>query len=118
MIRHARAALVTLALLALPLGVVAQSPPPPLTALLIEVEGAGHVFLSIDQDGRQVPVQQPASRADISTQPDGSVEILVVQIDVATRRVKAWTEAGQLLVLELSPEGIAHVERGQFYTVL
>ena len=119
MSRYPCAALAAIALLALPYAASAQpTTPRPLAVLLIAVEGAGQPFPSVDKDGKVVYIPQPASMADISTQPGGSVDILVVEVDASTRRLKVWTESGQLLVLELSPVDIAHIERGQFYTVL
>jgi hypothetical protein len=56
MSQHRLAVLAALSLLALPLGTLAQ-PAPPRAALVIEVEGAGQAFPSVDKGPRQTFVQ-------------------------------------------------------------
>jgi hypothetical protein len=111
MCRHARAVLAALALLALPLGTTAQ-PPLTLQALVIEVEGAGQPFPSVDKDGKVVYVPQPASRADILTQPDGSVQATVLAIDLTTGDVKARTTLGQVLHLGVAQAALDQMQLG------
>ena len=119
MSRYPCTILAALGLLALPLGVPAQ-PAPPLAAQLIEVEGAAHIFPSIDYDKRVIPVPQPAqSWADIETRsPDGSVQATIIAIDLMTNRVKARTELQQVLVLVVAQADLAHMQIGDTYTLL
>jgi hypothetical protein len=88
-------------------------------ALVIEVEGAGSSFPSIDKDKRVVLVPQTPSRTDIATRsPDGSVEGTVIAIDLTTDRVKVRTDLGQVVVLAMAYGDLAHMQIGDAYTFL
>jgi len=117
MSRHALAVLAMFGLLALPLEVMAQ-PPLTLQALVIEVEGAGQPFPSVDKDGRVIYVPQPASLADILTQPDGSVQATVLAIDLTTDRVKVRTPQGQVLHLVVAQAALDQMQLGATYTFM
>ena len=118
MSRYRSTILAALALLALPLGVAAQSAPPR-QALIVEVEGAGQPFPSIDKDKRVIFVPQPASRADIWTQtPDGSVQGTVIAIDLVTNRIKMRTDMGQVVVLAMAYGDLTTMRIGEAYTFL
>ena len=95
------------------------APAPALPALLVEVEGAGQPFPSVDKDKRVVLVPQPAGRADIATQaPDGSVQAQIVGIDLTTDRVKVRTTGGQVLALAVAHAALDHMQIGETYTLL
>jgi hypothetical protein len=113
---------VALALLGLVSPVVFAADPPskPLPAAqLIAVEGASHTYHLIDYDNRVVTARVPAqSIADIRTSnPDGTVSATIVSIDSTTNRVKAQTDAGQVLVLAMAPEALGSMKIGDTFTL-
>jgi hypothetical protein len=98
----------------------AEQPSKPLPAAqLIEVEGASHTYRSIDYDGRVITTTVPAqSIADIQTNnPDGIVHATIVSIDLTTDRVKAQTDAGQVLVLAMAREDLESMRIGDTFTL-
>ena len=123
MYRNLRSTLgVALCLLGLvsPLVFAAEQPSKPLpTAQLIAVEGASHTYHLIDYDNRVVTADVPAqSIADIRTSnPDGTVRATVVSIDLTTNRVKAQTDAGQVLVLAMAREALGSMKIGDTFTL-
>jgi hypothetical protein len=123
MYRSLRSALgVALCLLGLvsPLVIAAEQPSKSLpTAQLIAVEGASHTYKSIDYDNRVITTSVPAqSITDIQTSsPDGTVRATVVSIDLTTNRVKAQTDAGQVLVLAIAREEIGSIKLGDTFTL-
>ena len=103
-----------------PLMFAAEQPSKPLPAAqLIAVEGASHTYRSIDYDGRVITTTVPAqSIADIQTNnPDGTVHATIVSIDLTTNRVKAQTDAGQVLVLAMAHEDLASMRIGDTFTL-
>jgi hypothetical protein len=93
------------------------APAPPLPALLVEVEGAGQPFPSVDKDHHVIFVPQTPSRTDILTQtPDGSVQGTVLAIDLTTGRVKVRTDAGQVVTLAMAYGNLATMHIGDAYT--
>src|SRR5215510_509625 len=97
----------------------ADQPSRPLpTAQLIVVEGASHTYHLIDYDNRVVTASVPAqSIADIQTSnPDGTVRAAIVSIDLTTNRVKAQTDAGQVLVLAMAREDLGSMKIGDAVT--
>ena len=113
---------VALALLGLvsPVVFAADQPSKPLPAArLIAVEGASHTYHLIDYDNRVVTARVPAqSIADIRTSnPDGTVSATIVSIDSTTNRVKAQTDAGQVLVLAMAPEALGSMKIGDTFTL-
>jgi hypothetical protein len=114
---------VTLCLLALasPRLGAAEPPAPPLpTAQLVAVEGASHTYRLMDYDHRVITVTVPAqSLADIQTPTlDGTVQATVASIDLTTGRVKAATDAGQVLVLALPHAELGRLQRGDTVTLV
>ena len=98
----------------------ADQPSKPLpTAQLIAVEGASHTYHLIDYDNRVVTASVPAqSIADIRTSnPDGTVRATIVSIDLTTNRVKAQTDAGQVLVLAMAREALGSMRIGDTFTL-
>src|SRR5262245_3931168 len=98
----------------------ADQPSKPLPAAqLIAVEGASHTYHLIDYDNRVVTAAVPAqSLADIQTRnPDGTVHATIVSIDLTTNRVKAQTDAGQVLVLAMAREALASLKLGDTFTL-
>jgi hypothetical protein len=98
----------------------ADEPSRPLpTAQLIAVEGASHTYHLIDYDNRVVTASVPAqSIADIRTSnPDGTVRASIVSIDLTTKRVKAQTDAGQVLVLAMTREALGNMRIGDTFTL-
>ena len=98
----------------------ADQPSRPLpTAQLIAVEGASHTYHLIDYDNRVVTASVPAqSIADIRTSnPDGTVRATIVSIDLTTNRVKAQTDAGQVLVLAMAREALGSMRIGDTFTL-
>lgn len=116
MLRQTCTILAAFALLALPLGLVAQ-PPPPRQALLLGVEGTPQAFPSIDKGGNVILVPQTPSRMDIVTQnADGTVEAQVVALDLTTDRVTVRTTGGQVLVLGMAYGDLTTMQMGETYT--
>src|SRR5215471_654589 len=75
-----------------PLVFAAEQPSRPLpTAQLVAVEGASHTYQLIDYDKRVISADVPAqSVADIQTRnPDGTVQVTVVSIDMTTGCLRA-----------------------------
>jgi hypothetical protein len=98
----------------------ADQPSRPLpTAQLIVVEGASHTYHLIDYDNRVVTASVPAqSIADIRTSnPDGTVRATIVSIDLTTNRVKAQTDAGQVLILAMAREALGNMRIGDTFTL-
>lgn len=103
-----------------PVAFAADQPSKPLPAAqLITVEGASHTYQSIDYDGRVITTTVPAqSIADIQTNnPDGIVHATIVSIDLTTDRVKAQTDAGQVLVLAMAREDLESMRIGDTFTL-
>ena len=103
-----------------PVVFAADQPSKPLpTAQLIVVEGASHTYHLIDYDNRVVTAAVPAqSLADIHTSnPDGTVRATIVSIDLTTNRVKAQTDAGQVLVLAMAREALGSLKIGDTFTL-
>ena len=103
-----------------PLVMAAEQPSKPLpSAQLIAVEGASHTYQSIDYDNRVITTSVPAqSITDIQTSnPDGTVRATVVSIDLTTNRIKAQTDAGQVLVLAIAREEIGSIKLGDTFTL-
>jgi hypothetical protein len=103
-----------------PLVSTAQQPSKPLPAAqLIAVEGASHTYHLIDYDNRVVTASVPAqSITDIRTSnPDGTVRATIVSIDLTTNRVKAQTDAGQVLVLGMTREALGNINIGDTFTL-
>jgi hypothetical protein len=123
MYRNLRSTLgVALCLLGLvsPLVFAAEQPPKPLpTAQLIAVEGASHTYHLIDYDNQVITASVPAqSITDIRTSnPDGTVRATIVSIDLTTNRVKAQTDAGQVLVLAMAREALENIRIGDSFTL-
>ena len=123
MYRNLRSTLgVALCLLGLvsPVVFAADQPSKPLPAAqLIAVEGASHTYHLIDYDNRVVTATVPAqSIADIRTSnPDGTVRATIVSIDLTTNRVKAQTDAGQVLVLAMAREALGSMKIGDTFTL-
>jgi hypothetical protein len=124
MYRNLRSVLgITLCLLGLvsPLVFAAEQPSGPLlNAQLVAVEGASHTYHLIDYDHRVITATVPAqSIADIQTRnPDGTVQATVVAMDTTTGRVKASTDAGQVLVLNMAREALANMKLGDTFTLV
>jgi hypothetical protein len=98
----------------------ADQPSKPLPAArLIAVEGASHTYHLIDYDNRVVTASVPAqSITDIQTSnPDGTVRATIVSIDLTTNRVKAQTDAGQVLVLAMAREALGSMNIGDTFTL-
>ena len=123
MYRNLRSTLgVALVLLGLvsPVVFAADQPSKPLPAAqLIAVEGASHTYHLIDYDNRVVTASVPAqSITDIRTSnPDGTVRATLVAIDSTTNRVKAQTDAGQVLVLAMAREALGSMKIGDTFTL-
>jgi len=114
---------VTLCLLALasPRLGAAEPPANPLpTAQLVAVEGASHTYRLMDYDHRVITATVPAqSLADIQTPtPDGTVQATVASIDLTTGRVKASTDAGQVLVLAMPRADLGRMKLGDTFTLV
>jgi len=55
---------------------------------------------------------------DIQTRnPDGTVRATIVSIDSMTNRVKAQTDAGQVLVLAMAREALGSIQIGDTFTL-
>jgi hypothetical protein len=88
-------------------------------AQLIAVEGAAHTYHVTDCDGRVITTTVPAqSLADIqTTNPDGTVQATIVAIDMTANRVKAKTDAGQILILAVPHESLAGLQLGDTFAL-
>jgi len=103
-----------------PLVFAAQQQSKPLPAAqLIAVEGAAHTYRLTDYDNRVVTTAVPAqSITDIRTSnPDGTVRATIVSIDLTANRVKAQTDAGQVLVLAMAREDLENMRIGDTFTI-
>src|SRR5215813_10663581 len=103
-----------------PLVFAAEQPSRPLpSAQLVAVEGASHTYRLIDYDKRVIPAEVPAqSIADIQTRnPDGTVQVTVASIDMTTGRLRASTDAGQVLVLAMPREDLRNLKTGDTFTL-
>ena len=112
-------ALVLLSLMS-PIVFAADQPPNLLHSIqLIEVEGASHTFHLTDYDKRVVTASVPAqSIADVRTiNPDGTVRATIISIDSTTNRVRAQTDAGQVLVLAMAREALGSMKIGDTFTL-
>jgi hypothetical protein len=89
------------------------------SAQLIAVEGAAHTYHLTDYDGRVITTTVPAqSLTDIqTTNPDGTVQASIVAIDMTANRVKAKTDAGQILILAVPHESLAGLQLGDTFTL-
>jgi hypothetical protein len=114
---------VTLCLLGLasPLVFAAEPPSKPLpTAQLVAVAGASHPYRVIDYDHRVITAAVPAqSLTDVQTRhPDGTVQATVATIDLATGRIQAATDAGQVLVLAIPRAELGSLMMGDTVTLV
>ena len=114
---------VTLCLLALlaPLVFAAEQPSRPLpTVQLVAVEGASHTYRLIDYDRRVIPAAVPAqSVTDIQTRtPDGTVQATIASVDVTSSRLKATTDAGQVLILAMPRQDLGSMKIGDTFTLV
>ena len=117
---------VTLCLLALlallaPLALAAEQPSRSLpNAQLVAVEGASHTYRLIDYDKRVITAPVPAqSITDIQTRtPDGTVQATIAAIDLTSRRVKATTDAGQVLILAMPHGDLGSMKIGDTFTLV
>jgi hypothetical protein len=99
----------------------AEQPPRPLPAAqLVAVEGASHTYQLIDYDHRVITATVPGqSITDIqSRNPDGTVQVTVAAIDMTTNRMKASTDAGQVLVLAMPREELGSMKIGDTFTLV
>ena len=99
---------------------VEQPSRPSPTVQLVAVEGASHTYRLIDYDKRVIPAEVPAqSIADIQTRnPDGTVQVTVASIDMTTGRLRASTDAGQVLVLAMPREDLRNMKMGDTFTLV
>jgi len=86
----------------------------------VAVEGASHTYRLIDYDRRVITAVVPAqSIADIQTRnPDGTVQATVASIDLTSGRVKASTDAGQVLVLAMPRAALGSRKIGDTFTLV
>jgi len=120
-LRHILGVALCLLGLVSPLVFAAEEPSSPLpTAQLVAVEGASHTYRLIDYDRRVITAAVPAqSIADIQTRnPDGTVQATVTSIDLTSGRVKASTDAGQVLVLAMPHENLGNMKIGDTFTLV
>jgi len=85
----------------------------------VAVEGAAHTYHLIDYDKRVITATVPAqSVADVRTShPDGTVRATIASIDSTTGRVKAVTDAGQVLVLAMAREDLGSMRISDTFTL-
>jgi len=120
-LRHTLGVALCLLGLVSPLVFAAEEPSSPLpTAQLVAVEGASHTYRLIDYDRRVITAAVPAqSIADIQTRnPDGTVQATVASIDLTSGRVKASTDAGQVLVLAMPRAALGSMKIGDTFTLV
>jgi len=120
-LRHTLGVALCLLGLVSPLVFAAEEPSSPLpTAQLVAVEGASHTYRLIDYDRRVITAAVPAqSIADIQTRnPDGTVQATVPSIDLTSGRVKASTDAGQVLVLAMPRADLGSMKIGDTFTLV
>jgi len=120
-LRHTLGVALCLLGLVSPLVFAAEEPSSPLpTAQLVAVEGASHTYRLIDYDRRVITAVVPAqSIADIQTRnPDGTVQATVASIDLTSGRVKASTDAGQVLVLAMPRAALGSRKIGDTFTLV
>jgi hypothetical protein len=99
----------------------AEPPSKPLpTAQLVAVAGASHPYRVRDYDHRVITTAVPAqSLTDAQTRhPDGTVQATVATIDLATGRIQAATDAGQVLVLAIPRAELGSLMMGDTITLV
>jgi len=99
----------------------AEQPSPPLpTVRLVAVEGASTTYHLIDYDKQIVTAVVPSqSSADIQRRnPDGTVTVTLASVDGATNQVRAVTQEGQVLVLDMAREALASTQIGDTFTLV
>ena len=104
-----------------PLVLAAEQASPPLpTVRLVAVEGASTTYHLIDYDKQIVTAVVPSqSSADIQrSNPDGTVNATLASVDGVTNRVKAVTQEGQVLVLDMAREALARMQLGDTFTLV
>ena len=104
-----------------PLVLAAEQASLPLpTVRLVAVEGASTTYHLIDYDNQIVTAVVPSqSSADIQrSNPDGTVNATLASVDGATNRVKAVTQEGQVLVLDMAREALARMQLGDTFTLV
>jgi hypothetical protein len=103
------------------LGRAAEQAVPQLpSARLVAVEGASITYRLKDYDGKVVTAVVPAqSTAAIQGRSaDGTVRATLAAVDGATNRVKVVTQAGQVLVLEMTPEALTGLLIGDTFDLI
>jgi len=87
---------------------------------LVAVEGASHTYRLIDYDHRVIPAAVPAqSVADIQTRtPDGTLQATIASVDVTSSRLKATTDAGQVLILAMPRQELGSMKIGDTFTLV
>jgi hypothetical protein len=114
---------VALCLLSLvpPLGRAAEQAVPRLpTVRLVAVEGTSTTYRLKDYAGKVVMAIVPAqSSADIQgLSADSTVRATLAAVDGAANRVKVVTQAGQVLILEMTPEALKGMQIGDTFDLI
>src|SRR5262245_59412586 len=114
---------VTLCLLGLasPLVFAAEPPANPLPAAqLVAVEGASDTYRVMDYDHRVITAAVPAqSLTDVKTHhADGTVQATVASIDMTTGRIRASTDAGQVLDLVIPRDNLGSMKVGDTFALV
>jgi hypothetical protein len=89
-------------------------------ATVVAPKGATTTYYVRDMDGRIVTVDVPplgSPAVQVSDPTQGTVEATVLTVDGETNQVKVRTDAGQTLVLTLTPEAITGLRVGDHFTL-
>lgn len=89
-------------------------------ATVVAPEDTPTTYYIRDMDGRILIVDMPplgSPAVQISNPTQGTVEATVLEVNGATNQVKIGTDAGQILVLTLTPEAVAGLRVGEHFTL-
>ena len=93
---------------------------PPPSAAIVSPQDTTTTYHVRDMDGRIVTVQVPSMASPdlkVSNPDEGTVRATVKAIDGEKNQVRVQTQAGQILVLHLSPESITSMRVGDEFTL-
>ena len=92
----------------------------PPSAAIVSPQDTTTTYHVRDMDGRIVTVQVPSMASPdlkVSNPDEGTVRATVKAIDGEKNQVRVQTQAGQILVLHLSPESITSMRVGDEFTL-
>jgi hypothetical protein len=92
----------------------------PPSAVIVSPQDSTTTYHVRDMGGRMVTVQVPSMASPdlkVSNPDEGTVRATVRAVDGDRNQVRVQTQAGQMLVLHLSPESVAGMQVGDEFTL-